>query len=123
MKKIPAKFGTVMVFGTFDVIHAGHIYFLREAKKLGSELVVSVARDLNVQKIKREKTWRLEKSRAEDLRALGIAEKVVLGGVKNHLPHIKKVAPDIIALGHDQKHYVKNLAKDLKGIGLQTKIV
>jgi hypothetical protein len=34
--------------------------------------------------------------------------KVVLSGVKNHLPHIVRECPDIIALGYDQNFYVKN---------------
>ena len=45
-----------------------------------------------------------------------LVDKAVLSGVKNHIPHIVKEYPDIIALGYDQKAYVKNLKKDLKNI-------
>ncbi|HEY4500387.1 MAG TPA: adenylyltransferase/cytidyltransferase family protein, partial [Candidatus Paceibacterota bacterium] len=45
----------VMVFGTFDILHPGHLYFLRAAKKLGDYLIVSLARDVNVRKIKGRK--------------------------------------------------------------------
>lgn len=52
-----------------------------------------------------------------------LADKVVLSGVKNHIPHIVKEHPDIIALGYDQKAYVKNLKKDLKAKNLSVKII
>ena len=35
----------VMATGVFDILHLGHLYFLREARKLGDELVVVVATD------------------------------------------------------------------------------
>jgi len=38
----------VVATGTFDIIHPGHVTFLREAKKLGDELIVIVAREKNV---------------------------------------------------------------------------
>ena len=49
--------------------------------------------------------------------------QVILSGVKNHIPHIVKIRPDIIALGYDQKAYVENLKKDLKNKGVSVKIV
>ena len=42
----------VMASGVFDILHPGHVMFLREAKKLGDELVVVVARDSTVMKFK-----------------------------------------------------------------------
>ena len=44
----------VMATGTFDLLHMGHIYFLKEAKKLGDKLIVIVARDSTVRKMKHE---------------------------------------------------------------------
>ena len=40
-----------MATGTFDILHMGHIYYLKEAKKLGDELVIVVARDFTVRKL------------------------------------------------------------------------
>lgn len=56
----------VMTFGTFDMFHPGHVYYLSEARKLGDELITIIARDVTVSKIKgrlpREKeNVRLEK--------------------------------------------------------------
>ena len=42
----------VMAFGTFDGLHPGHLNFLKQARRLGDSLVVVVARDANVRKIK-----------------------------------------------------------------------
>ena len=52
-----------------------------------------------------------------------LVDKVILSGLKNHIPHIAKENPSIIALGYDQKVYVKNLKKDLKDKGILVKIV
>jgi len=43
---------TVMTFGTFDIVHPGHIHFLQQAKTYGDRLITIVARDMNVQKFK-----------------------------------------------------------------------
>ncbi len=47
---------TVMCFGTFDILHPGHLYFLRECEKYGDELIVVIARDATVEKVKEKKT-------------------------------------------------------------------
>ena len=44
-----------MVFGSFDLVHKGHVNFLKQAKKLGDELIVVVARDDNIEKVKKRK--------------------------------------------------------------------
>lgn len=115
----------IMVFGTFDGLHLGHLHFLKQAKSLSKRgyLIVSVARDENVEKIKGRSPFFGEKKRKKFIEKSKIADKVVLGGVKNHLPHILSAAPDIIALGYDQKAYVKGLKKDLKEKKLSVKIV
>jgi FAD synthetase len=114
----------VMVFGVFDLLHPGHISFLKQAKKLGNYLVVSIARDTNVRKIKGKLPVFKEKKRTAILKSLKIANKIVLGGVKDPWPHIKKEKPDIIALGYDQAAYVGNLKQGLVKNNLRkTKIV
>ncbi len=115
----------VMVFGTFDGVHPGHLDFFKQAKKLAENafLTVSIARDKNVIKIKREKPILNEKERLNLLKKIEIIDKVVLSGIKNHIPHIAAEKPAIIALGYDQKDYVRNLKKDLKNKGILVKIV
>ena len=115
----------IMVFGTFDGLHQGHLFFFRQAKKLAKKsfLIVSIARDRNVLKIKRKFPTLNERARMILIKKCGLTDKVVLSGVKNHLPHITKEHPEIIVLGYDQKAYVKNLKKDLKNKGINVKIV
>lgn len=114
-----------MVFGTFDGLHKGHLDFFRQAKALDPNpfLIVSVARDENVKKIKGKDPNLTEKERKLLISKSGLADKVVLGGVKEYIPHIVSEKPDIIALGYDQIEYVSNLREDLKKKNINPKIV
>lgn len=114
----------IMVFGAFDFLHPGHISFFKQARKLAKHpvLIVSVARSRNVKEIKRRKPHYTEKQRVQFLKNCSLADKVILGGLRAHMPHILRERPQIIALGHDQTHYTKNLAKDLAKAGLQVRI-
>lgn len=114
-----------MVFGTFDGLHPGHLDFFRQARVLNQKpfLIVSIARDKNVFKIKGAWPVLSEKQRMALLKKCDLVDRVVLAGLRNHLPHIVKERPDIIALGYDQKAYVPNLKKDLQNKGLLAKIV
>jgi len=116
----------VMLFGTFDGLHKGHINFFKQARALAPGkvfLIASIARDKNVFRIKKRWPARKEGNRVRLLRNCDLINKVVLSGAKNYLPHIKKESPDFIALGYDQVEYVKDLKKDLKKAGLETKVV
>lgn len=98
-----------MVFGTFDLVHPGHVHFLEQAKKLGDYLVVVIARDETVLKVK----GRLPEHTAEDrkrmIARLGIAHKVVLGNLDDKFKVVREEDPSVIALGYDQKSIVENL--------------
>jgi len=115
----------IMVFGTFDGLHEGHRNFFKQARKLAKKsfLIVSIARDENVIKIKGKRPELKEKKRMALVKKYKVVDKVILSGIRNHLPHIIGENPDIIALGYDQKVYVKNLKKDLKNKGISVKIV
>jgi FAD synthetase len=125
MKNGKVKRTKIMVFGTFDGIHQGHLSFFKQARALTRNpyLIVSVARNQNVLKIKGKKPFFSEKKRLALIKKNKLADKVVLGGTKNYLPHVIKERPDIIALGYDQRAYVKNLKKDLKNKGILVSIV
>jgi len=108
----------VMVFGTFDRLHKGHLNFFQQAKKYGDKLIVVVARDENVKRIK----GRLPKS-SEERRLEGVnkaikqlSNKVVLGGLEDPYQVIKKEKPDVICLGYDQDSFDKDLKKFFPGI-------
>jgi cytidyltransferase-like protein len=113
-----------MVFGTFDGLHRGHLNFFRQARSLRRFpfLIVSIARDKNILKIKGRHPFLNERARLLLVKKCKLVDKVVLSGVSNHIPHIIKERPGVIALGYDQKDYVKNLKKDLKNKGLIVKL-
>ncbi len=96
---------TVLAFGTYDVFHKGHEYFLREAAKLGDRLVVVVARDANVERLKGRLPHDSETLRLQNVAAFDAVSEARLGYEEwgKHLQVLTDIAPDVIALGYDQK--------------------
>lgn len=101
----------VIVFGTFDLIHPGHAYFLKQAKEYGDYLVVVIARDNTVCAVKGKAPQFDENERKDNINKLNIADKVVLGCLdpNDRYKVIVDEKPDIIALGYDQKVFVDKL--------------
>jgi FAD synthetase len=109
---------TVMVGGTFEIIHPGHIYLLREARKLGKVIVV-VARDENVRRFKKREPIINEKQRLTVIRSIRYVSKAILGNPgPNIFQIITKIKPDIILLGPDQKVDENKLKDYLREQGL-----
>lgn len=93
----------VLAFGTFDGIHEGHRAMLREAKTLGSYLIVAVAPDSVVAEIKGAVPHNRAAKRIADLKKEHIADEVALGdAMQGDWKILKKYKPDSIALGYDQ---------------------
>lgn len=117
----------IMVFGTFDIIHLGHKHFFQQARKLAGKytpfLIVSLARNKNVLRIKGKTPTASEAKRLAKVRSLSEVDKAMLGAIGDHMPHIIEQKPDIIALGYDQNAYVKGLRSSLTSAGLKTKII
>ena len=105
----------VMAFGTFDILHPGHTYFLTEAKRLGDFLTVVVARDATVLAVKKRLPVNNENERRRAVEGLGLADKVILGNLDNKYQVIADEAPAIIALGYDQEAFVDELNEHLPG--------
>lgn len=94
----------VVCAGTFDHFHCGHRSYLNQAKKLGDELIVIVARDETVNRIKGFFPTDDETTRLSKVENTGIPEKVMLGNADADLFRIiEELKPDIIALGYDQR--------------------
>lgn len=115
----------IMIFGTFDMVHEGHKHLFKQARALVENpfLIVSIARDSNVERIKGRRPRHTQSERQKLVaKAVGV-DKVVLGAVGDPIPHIGKEKPDIIALGYDQTAYVRGLRSSLKQAGLKTKVI
>ncbi|MBF0558977.1 MAG: adenylyltransferase/cytidyltransferase family protein [Nitrospirae bacterium] len=94
----------VVCAGTFDHFHPGHKDFLMQAKALGDDLTVIVARDETVKRIKGFLPTHGEQMRKRNVEDSGIPELVILGNLDTDiLQIIRELKPDVIALGYDQR--------------------
>ena len=112
----------VMAFGTFDLFHAGHENYLKQAKALGEYLIVIIARDETVKKIKGKHPDLNERKRLKIVKKSGIADKVILGSHEDKHKVLRKFRPDIIALGYDQFVFTQRLEKTLIDLQLNATI-
>ncbi len=111
-----------MVFGTFDGLHKGHSDFFRQAKRYGDYLIVIVARDKTVKKLKGRLPLYNEKERLEAVKNSKSVDETKLGSKNNPYQIINKIKPEIICLGYDQKSFTNNLRGKLREMGLETKV-
>lgn len=94
----------VVCAGTFDHLHPGHISFLKQASELGDELIVIVARDETVKRLKGIKPDHDENCRRLSVEGTGIADAVILGNLNQDIFAIlQDLSPDVVALGYDQR--------------------
>jgi FAD synthetase len=112
----------VMATGTFDLLHMGHIHYLKEAKKLGDILAVVVATDATVRKLKHDPITPQE-IRVNLIKELKIVDEAYLGHEQDMYAIVEEIKPDIIALGFDQIHDVDTIKNELKKRKLNVKVV
>lgn len=111
----------VMATGTFDLLHLGHIYYLKEAKKLGDYLIVVVATDTTVRRLKHEPINN-EQIRLNLIKELKMVDEAYLGHEDDMYKIVKEVKPDVIALGFDQIHDDETIKSELKKRGIKAKV-
>ena len=108
----------VLVAGTFDLIHAGHIYLINEAAKLGDVFVV-VATDKNREIFSGQRPIIPQEHRLEIIKNLKHVKDARLGRSDNNtLKTVEEINPDIILLGPDQKYDISTLIQGLNEKGL-----
>jgi FAD synthetase len=109
------KMKIVLASGAFDLVHYGHIRFLEEAKKAGGKhahLIVIVARDATVHKLKGKKPVIPEDQRRAVVESLKPVDEAVLGYPNMSLVEtIKRIQPNIIAVGYDQQKIERQIQK------------
>ena len=95
---------TVITFGTFDVLHVGHIRILQRAADLGDRLVVGVSADaLNMSKKGRPPVFSQEE-RLEIVGSLKMVDEVFLEeSLELKKDYIVKYQADVLAMGDDWK--------------------
>lgn len=112
----------VMASGVFDILHLGHLHYLRQAKELGDDLVVVVARDSTVRRMKHEPVTP-EDIRRDLVGALKPVDEAILGHEDDIYKTVEKVRPDIIALGWDQPFKPEEIEAECKRRGVGAKVV
>ena len=108
----------IMAVGVFDLLHAGHLHYLEQAKSLGTHLTVVIAHDDTVRVRKHEPVTNhdLRRRMVEGLKPVNDA---IIGNppevpIFDILPIVK---PHIIALGYDQAHAEESINRKLKQLG------
>ncbi len=113
----------VLAFGTFDILHPGHLDFFEQAKKLGDELHIVVARDETVQQVKGNLPDQNETTRAGHVAQSKAVDQVHLGYIEDKYKIIEEVRPDIIALGYDQNAFVDKLNDELQKRSIHASVI
>jgi len=90
--------------GIFDILHIGHIRYLKQAKKLGDVLIIALNSDSSTKKIKGPKRpLNNEKDRAEALAALECVDYIAIFNEENPIKTLEKIKPNIHVKGGDYK--------------------
>lgn len=114
----------VLVFGTFDGLHKGHLELFKQAREYGNYLIAVVGRDSSVKKVKKRLPNYNERERLKMVQKCKLVDKAMLGS-ENHDPKydaykiIKEIKPDVICLGYDQAQFAEKLKKEMSEMGLE----
>lgn len=103
------KRDVVCAFGTFDIIHPGHIRYLQNAANQGKTLIVVVTADSAVQRRKGHAPLFNERERMAMVAAVRGVAATVLGDRTDTWNVLARVSPDVICLGYDQKEARRSL--------------
>ncbi len=112
----------VMAFGTFDLLHSGHLHYLKEARKLGDYLVVVITTDENVRKSKGKSPVNNHGQRKEIVESLKAVDEAVVGEEKDYYKMVEKIKPQVIALGYDQAEKKDAVEQELRKRGFDIEV-
>jgi FAD synthetase len=110
----------VIAQGTFDVLHPGHLHYLREAAGIGEELYVIVARRENV--THKDPPVLPGRQRRDVVDALEMVEEALVGHPDDIFVPVERIDPDVIVLGHDQHHDEDAIADQLDQRGIDCEV-
>jgi len=111
---------TVVAQGTFDILHPGHVHYLRDAAAMGDRLVVIVARRSNVSH--KEPPILPDRQRVAMVDALEPVDAARIGHPEDIFAPIEEIDPGVIALGHDQHHDDDAIAAELDRRGIDCEV-
>jgi len=110
----------VMAVGVFDLLHAGHLHYLEQAKSLGDHLTVVVAHDDTV-RIRKHEPVTNHDLRRRMVEGLKPVDEAIIGNSPDVsiFEILPLVNPDVIALGYDQEHAEDSIKQKLIELGYQ----
>jgi len=118
---------TVLASGAFDLVHFGHIRFLEEAKRAGGEnarLIVVVARDKTIERLKGKKPVIPEDQRRAVVEALKPVDVALLGFEDLSIADVlEQLKPDVVAVGYDQAYVEEQVRSVIRERGLNIEVV
>ncbi len=114
----------VLTNGCFDVLHAGHVGYLREAKTLGDILVVGVNCDQQVRSLKgNDRPIYCEKDRAELLGELTSVDYITIFEEPSAAELLRAVIPDVYVKGGDYESKEITESAVVKELGIKLSLV
>ncbi len=93
----------VFTNGCFDLLHIGHVRYLREAKKFGDILIIGLNSDKSASRIKPGRPIIPEDQRAEVLSSLYMVDYIIIFDEDTPYELIKEIRPDVLVKGADWK--------------------
>lgn len=121
----------VLVFGTFDILHEGHLNFFKQAREAGEslfgpgnvELIAIVGRDSTVERVKKRLPKQDQYERLLAVKKCGLVDQARMGneGVSVYKV-LEQVKPDMICLGYDQFAFTDKIEDKLNEFGLKAEI-
>jgi FAD synthetase len=97
------RFDHVMCFGTFDIFHPGHEFYLSQSQKFAHKMTVVIARDHRVFSGKWRDPVHDESVRLQSVQSVFPTAHVILGDERDIFAPIRELHPDLLAFGYDQR--------------------
>lgn len=122
-KAIKEKQNYVLTFGTFDLVHEWHKYYLEKAKAYWDKLVTIIATDKNVEKFKKNTPINNQEKRAQDIKELAISDIVCIWEEVNPMTWVDLYHPSVVCLWYDQTSFSDMLIDYIKKNKLNTQVI
>jgi FAD synthetase len=120
--EVEKNYKKVLIAGTFEILHPGHVYYMEQAWRLGRVTAV-ISRDVNAARIKGRNVIIPAENRARVVSSIYYVHKARLGYEDDMLRVVEEERPDVILLGSNQPFKEAELQEKLRRRGLETQVL